>query len=285
MISRWIRCGAIAALATSLVGIGDADALPKKAKAKVEAPPPFDATGAAALIQSGDPAKIEQGLNLARLAGKPAAPVAPLIEKLLARGTTAALTKAAIDTLGDIGQGSSSTAIAPYARHRDPEIRRAALSALLKTRGQIATDAMRTALGDSDARVRGTAASGLGALGAHDAIPDLTLALDRKVPEAAAAIGQLCVSSECDKFAELTGKVPFDIMTSGFDQILFRTGTDVGDDQKIRLVGRIRELGTNEAHKYLKDVLSRWVGSPTVKTALDQAASATQGSPGGGGAP
>ena len=39
--------------------------------------------------------------------------------------------------------------------------------------------------------------------------------------EAAAAIGQVCQGDECEDFAEMVGKAHFDIMTTGFDQILF----------------------------------------------------------------
>jgi hypothetical protein len=68
-------------------------------------------------------------------------------------------------------------------------------------------------------------------------------------------------------------------MTSGFDQILFRPTTEIPDDEKIRIVGRVRELGTQESNKYLRDVAARWPKgtSPRVKQAIDQAVLATGG--------
>ena len=52
------------------------------------------------------------------------------------------------------------------------------------------------------------------------------------------------------------------------------------DDAKIKIVARVRELGTQEANKYLRDVQSRWTppNSPKVRQALDQAVLATSGS-------
>ncbi len=124
----------------------------------------------------------------------------------------------AIDVCGALKQQSSSAPIAPYFRHRTPDVRRAAVKALLKTRGPVAVKALRAALRSPDAQVRGISASGLGALGAKEALPDLFNALGHNVGEAAGSIGQLCSKKECEKFANLLGKHAFDIMTSGFDQ-------------------------------------------------------------------
>jgi hypothetical protein len=99
------------------------------------------------------------------------------------------------------------------------------------------------------------------------------------VGEAAAAIGQICEPTDCENFASRLEKQPFDIMVSGFDQILFRPAKQIPDDEKIRIVGRLRELGTREAGKYLADVAGRWPKgwSKRVKQALDSAVKATGG--------
>jgi hypothetical protein len=51
------------------------------------------------------------------------------------------------------------------------------------------------------------------------------------------------------------------------------------DDQKIRIIGRLRELGTAESGKYLADVAGRWPKdwSAKVRQALEAAAKATGG--------
>jgi hypothetical protein len=203
----------------------------------------------------------------------------PLVDEVLARGGTQAILEEALKTAGKLKSPASSAAVAPYVQHRTPEIRRAAARALVKTKGPAAVAALSKALRSEDASVRGSAATGLGELGAHESIKDLFNAFDHGVGEAAAAIGQLCKPAECDDFAERTGKVTFDVMQTGFDQILFRPSSEISDEDKIKLVGRMRELGTVEVGKYLSDVGERWPKdwSKKVKQAIDSAAHAAAG--------
>lgn len=249
-----------------------------KGKAKV------DTKKLEAELGSGDSARIGAALAELIKAGDAAAAAAPAVEAALAKGLPAELVVKALDAAGALKQSSSSAAIAPYVKHRSDAVRRAAAKALVKTKGAIAVSTLRQALRSGDAQVRGVAATGLGALGAKDALPDLFKALAHSVPEAASSIGQLCQPSDCDKFADLTGKHQFDIMSSGFDQILFRAEKEMPDDQKIKVIGRIRELGTKEAGKYLADVKGRWPEgwSKRVKQAIEAAVKATGGSASGG---
>jgi hypothetical protein len=118
---------------------------------------------------------------------------------------------------------------------------------------------------------------------AKEVVGDLFVALEHKVSEAAASIGQLCSGPECDRLAAKLGSVPFDVVTSGLDQVLFRSAKDVPDELKIKIVGRVREMGTGEANRFLRDVQGRWPkkdGAPKVKQSLDQAVLATSSSPG-----
>lgn len=228
-------------------------------------------------LESGDEARILAALDAIAAAEDAGKPAAPHLEKLLRRGTSASVAVKCLEVTGGLKQQSSSAAIAPYVRHRVPDVRRAATRALIKTRGPAAVAALRAALRSPDAQVRGIAATGLGAMGAKEALPDLFDALDHNVAEAAASIGQLCAPKDCDKFAAKLGKLPFDVMTSGFDQILFRPPAEMPDDQKIKVVGRLRELGTKDAGSYLADVAERWPDnwSKKVKQAIDAAVKAT----------
>jgi HEAT repeat protein len=230
-------------------------------------------------LRSADEAQIKSALDEVRVAGKGAQAAAPIIAEVLQKGLPALLTEAALDTLGDVEAESASPAVAVYASHRSLTLRRAAVKALAKTKGAIATKTLRHALSDGDARVRGLAATGLGALKAKEAVPDLFLALDHQVPEAAAAIGQICAPTECDQLASKLGRLPFDVVTGGLDQVLFRPPAEVADDEKVKLVGKLRELGTQEAHKYLTDVQKRWPQgwSSRVKQSIDQGVLATEG--------
>ncbi|HEY1695073.1 MAG TPA: HEAT repeat domain-containing protein [Polyangiaceae bacterium] len=236
-------------------------------------------------LRSGDVAQVKNALDDVRTSAKAGAPAAPAIGELLQQGLSPTLTQAAIDTLADTESEAGSASLAWYAHHRNVELRRAAVQALARTRGGEAVKVLRAALSDPDPGVRGLAATGLGSMKAKDAVGDLFVALDHRVAEAAASIGQLCAGNECDRLAGKLGSVPFDVVTSGLDQVLFRAPADVSDDMKVKIVGRVRELGTGEANRFLKDVQGKWpkTWSARVKQAIDQAVIATSGSPGAGG--
>jgi HEAT repeat protein len=225
---------------------------------------------------------VKGALDEVRTSARAGASAAPVIAELLQQGLTPPLTQAAIDTLGDTESEAGSAALGWYATHRNVELRRAAVQALSRTRGAVAVKALRQALSDPDPNVRGLAATGLGSMKAKDTVGDLFVALDHKVAEAAASIGQLCAGNECDRLAGKLGAVPFDVVTSGLDQVLFRPPTDVSDDIKVKIVGRVRELGTGEANRFLRSVQGKWpkTWSQRVKQSIDQAVIATSGSPG-----
>ena len=111
------------------------------------------------------------------------------------------------------------------------------------------------------------------------------MALDHKVVEASPSIGPLCMADECDRLAAKLGTMPFEVITSGLDVALFRAPADVNDDIKIKIVARVRELGTGEANRFLRAVQSKWArrSSAKVKQAVDQAVIATSASPGADG--
>jgi HEAT repeat protein len=263
-----------------------ADAKPPAAAPAAEAPkaiplPP----DAIKRLESGDPAQIKTALDDVRMSAKAGAAAVPAIVHLLAQGLPPDLTQAAIETLGDTESEGASEAISWYARHRNSALRRAAVQALARTRGPAAIQALRQGLSDPDPAVRGLSATALGGMKAKDTVGDLFVALDHKIPEAAASIGQLCAGNDCDRLAAKLGSVPFSVVTSGLDQVLFRPPADVSDDVKVKIVGRVRELGTGEANRFLRDVQAKWqkTWSQRVKQAIDQAVLATGSSPGASG--
>ena len=233
---------------------------------------------AGADLKSGDTTKIKAALDEIRMAGKgTGTPFAPQIVEILQKGVTVQLAEAAIDTLGDLESESSSPAIAEYMQHRSPRVRQAVAKALVKTKGPAAVKALVKGLSDQDGMVRGVSANGLGQLKAKTAVNDLFLALDHRVTEAGISIGMICSAQECEQLATRIGKFPFDVIAGGIEQALFRA--DIADDTKIKLIGRIRELGTKEANGSLKEWFKKWPanGSARVKQALDQAVQATGG--------
>jgi HEAT repeat protein len=235
-------------------------------------------------LKSGDPVQVKSALDDVRVSAKAGAPAVPAIVDLLAEGLPPELAQEAIDALGDTESEAASSSLSWYARHRNLRLRRSAVQALARTRGAVAVKALRTALSDFDPEVRGLAATGLGTLKAKEAVGDLFLALDHKVPEASRSIGLLCTGDECDRLAAKLGSQPFEVMTSGLHEALLRLSDDVPEELKVKIVGRVRELGTGEANRFLREIQAKWPqrGSRRVKQAIDQAVLATSGSPGAG---
>jgi HEAT repeat protein len=251
----------------------------KTAPAAAKPAPKVDTAGAVTKLKSGDEGQIRAALDELRTAGPAGGAAAGEVSNLLNKGVNDQLTVQAIDTLGDLESPDGSAVLALYATHRNVSLRRAAVKAMIRAKGPAAGAALKKALGDQDAQVRGVAASGLGALKAKDAVPDLFIALDHKVAEAAASIGQLCAPEQCEQLAQKIGKLPFDIVTGGLEQVLARPATDMPDDAKIKIIGRVREMGTGEANRFLKDIQSRLPKetSPRIKQAVEQAVKATTG--------
>jgi len=284
---------ALVAIGLLAIGRGWAGARGFLREAAANPPPSLTATpglipfakGSLAKLKSSDAAEIKVGLDDARLSAKAALPAVPVIIDLLQNGLPFSLVESAIDALGDIESEQASATLSFYARHRSVVIRRSAVKALVRTKGTLAVKVLRTALSDEDGMVRGVAAIGLGTLHAKDALGDLFLALDHRVNEAAVSIGELCGSNECDSLEGRLGRVPFDVITSGLDPLLFRPPVEVSDDAKVKLIGRLRELGTAEANKFLRDTEARWPksGSERVKRALQQGIQATAGGARSGG--
>ncbi len=228
-------------------------------------------------LEGQDPAEIQDALSQVTQAGTAAKPLAPTLNALLTRGTRADLLAALIEATGKVEDTSSSAPLAPYLRHRTPAVRQAAVKALARTKGPEAIKALTRGLRSQDPVVRGVSASALGDLGAKSALPDLQRAFDHKVLEAAVSIGQLCDATSCDEFLKRLGKVRFDVMTAGLDQMLFRPASSMKDEAKLSVVSKLRALGTAEASRYLTDVAGRWPKdySARVKAALEEAAKAT----------
>lgn len=271
--------GLVAALIAQCLSAGNAQAGDKPAAGAKDSKSAggADTNQLQAELQSGEEHRILEALTT--IAEQRNADHAPLVAGVLERGSTSKVLLLALDTAGRLKVQTLGDRVAPYIRHRNGEVRRAAVRALVKTQGPHAAAALRQALRSADPFVRNTAASGLGSLGAKDAVEDLFKALANNVAEAAASIGQLCDAASCEKLAALLGKAPFDIVTGGLEQALFRPSAEVPDTTKIKIVVRLREVGTNESRRYLTDVRSRWPadGSVAVRQALDSAVKGVAG--------
>lgn len=264
-----------------LAASSSASAAPPKgsaAKGKTAAPAPaaapkskLDLPALQKSLESGDSAQMLAALDTISKSGDPTG--APLVEALLGRGADVTVLSRAIETLGILAQPSSGAALAPYAQHRTPELRRAALRALIATKSPLAGDVLRRALHGSDASQRAIAARGLGQLGVRAAVPELFSVLPKDVAEAAQSLGQLCVGAECEKFTDLLGRLRFEVMESGIVPLLLRPQADAPDELKLKLIERLRRMATKPANQLLQTALATFPadGSPKVKAGLERA--------------
>jgi HEAT repeat protein len=245
---------------------------PAKASAAAPGKPKLDVPAVQKQLESGDEAQALAALETIQRSGdEPAG--ASLVEVLLSRGASVTVLSRAIETLGILAQPSSGAALAPYAQHRTPELRRAALRALVATKSPLAGDVLRRALHGSDASARSIAARGLGELNVRAAVPELFGVLPKDVAEAAQSLGMLCVGAECEKFIGLLGKLRFEVMESGIVPLLLRAQADVADGMKLKVIERLRRMATAPANQLLQTALAKFPadGSPAVKRGLERA--------------
>jgi hypothetical protein len=261
----------VALIGLLLTGSASAFAAPAPRADKSSAHTSLNLDSTKKALESGDETRALAALDEIELSADRKA--TPLVDALLSRGASGKLLVRAMGVAGALGQGSSSAALAPYVKHRSAEVRRAAAQNLTRTKGPLAIQALRLALRSNDPALRGVAAEGLGALAAKDAVLDLFVVLPKETPEAAGAIGTLCSGDECKKFIALLGKLPFDVMQSGFLPILLRTGAEVPDPLKIQLIEQLRRLATAKANELLTTALGSFpaAGNPKVKAAIDAA--------------
>jgi HEAT repeat protein len=225
---------------------------------------------AAVTAQLASPDTMAAGLAAAQAAGAGAKAVAPRIEELLVKGLPPSLAIAAIGALGAIGEASSSAAIAPYVKHRDAEVRRAAAQALARTRGPAAAAALLRGLRSNDAELRSLSATGLRAAGDKDSVPDLVKALDRGIAEAAPSIGALCEGA-CKELLARLDKVRPDVRRATLEAMLVRKPA-LPDDALVAAVEKIRSDPDPSARAYFQGLKKVFKGSKTVRKALEAAA-------------
>jgi hypothetical protein len=213
----------------------------------------------AQVLESGSEAEILAALSELSAQGASAASAAPVVNGLLVRGSTGKVVIAALDAVAAFGAESSSDPVAPYVQHRRPEIRQAAASALIRTKGPIAVRALRRALKSPDPKVRQIAASGLGALNAAEAVDDLFAALGDETGTAPKSIAAMCNPTQCDRLMDFVTLI---LRPSGLPDI-----------NKLRYIDRLRKLATKSSTNVLQTALADLPANanPKVKEALETA--------------
>jgi hypothetical protein len=259
----------------SAAAVPRAEAAPKapKAQAKAEKPPKLERERWRRTLETGSEAELDTTLSEIGALGHGAAPAASLIDALLARGASAGVLVAALEAEGKLAVPASSDAVAPYVAHRKPEIRRAAAQALAQTGGPVAVAALRRALAGPDPGVRGIAATGLGTLGAKEAVDDLFNVLSHDTHEAALSIALLCTPEQCDRLMALVGMLKFEVLEGAFVPLLLRPASALPDANKLKYIDRLRRLATRPAAAVLQTTLARLQKdeSPALRAALQAA--------------
>ncbi len=218
-------------------------------------------------LGAADPDQVRGAIEALGLLGDPRA-VEPIAERIR-RGLPPELLELAISTLTLLGRPEAGPVLFELANHRRAEVRVAAVQAIATVRARGADRALAQSLGDADPAVRAAAASGLGELGATGALDALFLALDRRVPEAAAAIGRLARPAEVDRFLGYLGRLPFDLVTPALGEMLHRD--DLAERARLTIVHRLTELATPEVRGFLEQLVSSLPAGSQVRRAAEDA--------------
>ncbi len=235
----------------------------------------FGASPAAAQLRLGDAVEMlaaddPEAIALALEALGDLGPraVRPL-QTRIAEGLPNDLLEIAVVSLVRLERREATPTLRTLTRHRSPAVRAAAITGLARLRAPGAAELCATALGDGDARVRAAGALGLGALGDRTHMDRLFLAFERRVMEAATAIGQLADDEGIDRLFAYVGRHPLDSITPGLVEVFARE--NVSMDTKVRLIGRLEELVTEGVRTFLEELASLLPPGDLQDTAMDAA--------------
>lgn len=192
----------------------------------------------------------------------PAATDALLTE--LSTGLSPKVATAALDALIAQKPAAADLQMLPvlslYARHRNAELRRravTALSALPDTTGssQVVPQLI-SSLGDASAEVRQVAAQALGARHEKSAEPALIKLLLRKDPAAPAALGQVGGPDTARALSEMIGNVPDRMILETLGELLKRP--DFGPEQvRVQVVKTIGKMPGSQTLDILSDYVKQ----------------------------
>lgn len=224
-----------------------------------------EVTQAIELLDATDPDQVRGAIESLGLLGDPRG-VEPIARRIR-RGLPPEILDSAIDALTVLGRPEAGPVLFELASHRRPEVRVRAIQAIAATRPRGADRVLASALGDGDSTVRAAAASALGEVGATSSVDALFLALDRRVPEAAPAIGRVARPADVTRFLGYLGRLSFDLVTPALREMLQRT--DLAERSRLEIVHRLGELATPEVRAFLEQVVDSL--PPAVRRAAEDA--------------
>lgn len=174
---------------------------------------------------------------------------ASVLEAFLRYGQPDELTDYALKTLVALRDPSAKGLLIEFSRHRRPAARLSAYQGLAAIGS---TSAVSQGLSDSDAAVRAAAALALVKLDARAELPRLFTALERGVPEAAAAIGTWGDDASARRFTGYIQHLPLSVMLSGFR--IFLSRVDISEEPKLDIVTALGEKSVRDAKQFLREI-------------------------------
>jgi HEAT repeat protein len=247
------------ALAASLVSwAARADAQPRGKATKVDRAMVQDAISK---LQSQNLDEVRDSIQFLGVSETGSA-VSPLVE-LLRSGPPDNITDAIVDALAELNRPEAMAAYIEFSQHRRWGVRLAVLKAMEKLRDRRVPATLEDALRDSDPRVRGEAALGLGAIGSRSSIDVLFRAWDRGVPEAAIAIGKLGTAAHSEQLMQSLGRRPLPLILPGLREFAVRN--DIPKAAKLKIIERLLEIAGPDVKRFLQG----WVAVMDFRTPPD----------------
>jgi hypothetical protein len=198
------------------------------------------------------------------------------IVALLRAGQTDVVADHALEALTRLRSREGRDVLMAFVHHRRAEARLRAYAALAKLGEARDVTAITLGLRDSAPQVRNAVARSLASLPARGAVPDLLLALELGVFDAAAAIGKHGDAASLDRFSAQVGKLPLYVLLEGYANYLERQ--DLPDVLKLRIVATLEDVSGGVVKEFLTAWLARPDGpghqpSPQLRQAVVAAAS------------
>ncbi|MET0340028.1 MAG: HEAT repeat domain-containing protein [Polyangiales bacterium] len=228
-----------------------------------------------AMLSSHEADQVRTALERAALL--PPKQVLPAVEARVREGLTPVLLDVAIDTVLLLNDPSAGSLLDDLTRHRRPAVRRRALDAVAQLRVRGAEALLARGVDDQDADVRSTAVDGLGAIGARGSFALVLRAHEMGVEGSALALGRLADPTQVGRLLDLVGERPLEALVPMIDALFARR--DLPDADKLRMVERLAEVGTDPARNLLAEQLKKLPAqsSAKLKQALAEAAQGAKG--------
>lgn len=241
---------------------------PAKAAAPGKGEAPVDALAAlsADLRRSGSPAEETAAAAAAQKLGALASPAGnEVLLGELSTGLAPKVAMAALDALaaqkGPAADAQLLPVLSLYARHRNVELRRRAMTAVAALPESPASSGtvvplLIGALGDASSEVRAVAAGALGARHEKSAEPALIKLLLRKDPAAPPALGQVGGPDTARALSEMIGNVPDRMILETLGELLKRP--DFGPEQvRVQVVKTIGKMPGSQTLDILTDYVKQ----------------------------